>query len=746
MPNLIISYGSTGSRQHQLKDIYLSFLRQKKYMNLSNIVVIDIDEHIQLDKEYIEQSIKVLCTFFEECLVNRYSENSVSTYLETLLGQWKNDDEKCTANDLAKRLERVYHDRLKNNEQKLLDALLVAVSKEQDIFMSSIGNQHEVLPGISMFARSHLTNSQYSVSVFLDTVQHVDRFKMSFKSNVLKCYSCLQQCFSKLKGKQYEDAMTCVNKIDHFIPPRLPRKGEFESIQRVVADAMPLLKNCILVDTTNEPLLVEVNDVGIRNFVQKLSLTNELKAALFRGARVKTNESEAVKQQKFTASAQRHLINSKIDGIQMVVWLQKGDCDIFIIGEKHSDHTNKECDGIKQAIDKVIAGCPDLDLILEVVPYDIEDQRLKNDEYESPNNQLGLAYAHYADCMKQKNCSFRVHWADPTLYSPNKNRRIPMWLEVFYKKKSEDEPYQSSTGALFDETDIQRLFTDNTLLQHEISKTTETGKPINELFTRERLLQTFTQINNLLFNGTSIADRLVNIFSKVLRPASAEDTVLLASMDQIVTNFQNWSADNKEQMSKNMQIQFNQPPYRIEMLYLQWNRISAGEKVRKGNQQSIREQLMQDFAMFADLFPHIDLLLKSFPYWTSSNEDVKREELTELIKKNGYSDKQNFLNKKIDMIYQKWNTDYYALSMQKQDRFFAMNRSLMDFYAAARVTKLKMKRVIYYAGAAHLEYFLLIMHNSGFTVKEFQKGKCNYSRNITLPFYTDKGDHFELRI
>ena len=762
MPHLIISYGPTGSKQNQLKDTYLSYLKNKGIsIDLSNLLVIDVDRYIRLDKRYSEKCIEVLCQFFEECAVSRDSPDSVSVYLDNLLDTWNSDDGgKCSAHELAKKLEQVYLHTLQENEFDILVKLQEATSKNQNILLSLIGKQTNSLPLVSMSLLSYITSGPYpyTVSVFLDTVQHIDQVKESFKRNVLKCYTCLKRCYKNLQSRKFEDAIGCIKTLDDFIPPRLPTKGEVESIQNKIAKGMPIFNNCVLVNTTSDdPVLIDVTDVRLRDFVQGLSLSAELKAALFKDKKrsrsdsadappvtKKTRLSEPEAQQKFIVSAQKHLLDNKIDKVQAVAWLQKGDCDIFIIGERHADHTEEECDGTQQAIDKVISDCPDLDLIIEAVPYEVEDERVKYKLYASPNNQLQLAYSHYANCMKQKNCSFRVHWADPTT---TKRKKMPSWLDSFRSTMSindrSDTPFRSKTGALFDETDIQHLFTDNTLLQHEISKTIESGNPINELFTRERLLQTFMQINNLLSDPKvrkSISEQLVSLFSTVL-PSSEENKFLFTAMDQIVADFQNWSAANKEDKSANMQKSYKQPGYVVDLIYKQWEQLSREQKLRK---QSIKEQLMEKFAMFDDLFPHIDLLLQSFPDWTSANEDSKRNQLKELVEKNGYSGTPSFLNRKIDLMYQTWKTDSLVLSLQKKDRFFGLNRTIMDFYTAARVTKLKMKRVIYYAGSAHLEWFLLIMVNSGFAVKKFQKGKCNPTSRNLLPFYTDKGDHFEI--
>ena len=194
-------------------------------------------------------------------------------------------------------------------------------------------------------------------------------------------------------------------------------------------------------------------------------------------------------------------MDKKLDHVVQTTWLQNGDCNIFLIGEEHKKHDNKECKGIidlfynlKEKLTKI-----EIDLMIEINHKDIYgDNCYESESYKSIKKQniyqLEGIRRYLLNCIKYKNsCNpLRVHWIDPI--SINNDEWLLALYELMSAELMSDKYYNSPPkweknkwiikkfNPRKKTDDIIKLLTENTIFMTEIEKIKKNETNIDNIF------------------------------------------------------------------------------------------------------------------------------------------------------------------------------------------------------------------------------------------------------------------------
>lgn len=194
-----------------------------------------------------------------------------------------------------------------------------------------------------------------------------------------------------------------------------------------------------------------------------------------------------------------YIMDKKLDHVVQTTWLQKGDCNIFLIGEEHKVHDNKECKGIIDMFYNLKEHLKidyKIDLMIEITHEDIYGGNYyESESYESIKKQnilqLEGVRMYLLNCIKNKDsCDpLRVHWIDPI--STNNDEWLIELSDLLMK-----DNYQSLLQPTWETNDwikskfnprkdidnIIKLLTENTVFMTEIKKIKKNEENIDEIF------------------------------------------------------------------------------------------------------------------------------------------------------------------------------------------------------------------------------------------------------------------------
>lgn len=183
----------------------------------------------------------------------------------------------------------------------------------------------------------------------------------------------------------------------------------------------------------------------------------------------------------FIALCKKHILVDHLAGVLATTWMQKGDCNIFFVGEQHKPYTNTKCSPIVEMFKSLMkenensANPVQIDIMLEFLQdatkyVDRLDGKLKHSQMSRMRHFL-------APCMTRKNCSVRVHWTDPTLLTSDKN---PKWLTALGNQKYYDhfgtdkwKEHDIIRAELQSKDDVIKILTKNVVAMKEIDRANE---------------------------------------------------------------------------------------------------------------------------------------------------------------------------------------------------------------------------------------------------------------------------------
>ena len=202
---------------------------------------------------------------------------------------------------------------------------------------------------------------------------------------------------------------------------------------------------------------------------------------------------------------------TNLDSVIQTTWLNYNGCNIFLIGEKHSPHT--QCNSIYVMFHNLVndtdypdllnTAAPKIDLMIEFLQKDaVQDavhDAIKESQFErlylKEDNQINNVREYFYNCIVYHNCKLRVHWADPseTIYD-DKTKNIDNWLQlltqILISKLTFDDSWMAHTvitNELQKKDDIIKIITSNPIIVKEINKASEK----NPMFTLDFVIDLF---------------------------------------------------------------------------------------------------------------------------------------------------------------------------------------------------------------------------------------------------------------
>ena len=192
-----------------------------------------------------------------------------------------------------------------------------------------------------------------------------------------------------------------------------------------------------------------------------------------------------------------HIMDNNLEWALSKTWLQKEDCNIFMIGEAHAPRNGK-CNGTYETFVDIIRQVESrqiqVDVMLEMSQEDVEYMKdsLSPDLHKrshmidmrmSQLSQINMVRQLFVNCIKHKNCPIRVHWSDATqLYT---NKRVPGWLHEFGKTPAVN---WNGTPAISSELktnrQLMKLLIKNGVVMKEIQKAEKVNPKFNLVFAK----------------------------------------------------------------------------------------------------------------------------------------------------------------------------------------------------------------------------------------------------------------------
>jgi len=197
---------------------------------------------------------------------------------------------------------------------------------------------------------------------------------------------------------------------------------------------------------------------------------------------------------KFISLCKKNILVNNIDRVIETSWLQKNNCNVFLIGEVHNPH--QKCkpilDTFKSLIEQNSKLKLEIDVFVEIFQYDTVHVF---DKHKVPKQDLQINHVrkYFNKCFTEHNCPMRIHWADPTQTNLEKN--IEPWLlelsKISFDFFTDDWSKNKKITSFFNkEKDIPRLLTDNRVVVKEITK----ANAINKHFTLDFATKLFMKI------------------------------------------------------------------------------------------------------------------------------------------------------------------------------------------------------------------------------------------------------------
>jgi hypothetical protein len=204
---------------------------------------------------------------------------------------------------------------------------------------------------------------------------------------------------------------------------------------------------------------------------------------------------------QFVNVCRRHMMNNNLDSVARSLWMQKDDCNVFILGERHQKHT--KCKSIYDMFNELLADLRankiKIDLLLEQYAgndygYNLHTFKPYRDEEV---NQIQVVRDRFYSCIHKKNCPYiHVHWTDST----RDDRTLPKWLRTLaligLSTQATDDwmDYDSIKDHIKDKGDLIKLLTANTPVMKEIDKASKVNPKFDFEFAKDMFESSFKHL------------------------------------------------------------------------------------------------------------------------------------------------------------------------------------------------------------------------------------------------------------
>jgi len=212
----------------------------------------------------------------------------------------------------------------------------------------------------------------------------------------------------------------------------------------------------------------------------------------------KRNPKTGYCENSFIKLCKAYIMDPKLDLVLQTSWLSHKDCNIFTIGEVHGVHT--KCSSILDMFTSMIEMNNSLskpikfDIMIEhTQQYSDELKPYKDIEIYNKPTYAQMTQVRYFlnQCLHNRNCNIRVHWADPT----HTSKRLPEWLEELAEiglNSSSNEwvkrPKISDELEMI--SDVSKLLTENPIVVKEIQKASKINPKFNLAFATQHFMNT----------------------------------------------------------------------------------------------------------------------------------------------------------------------------------------------------------------------------------------------------------------
>jgi hypothetical protein len=252
----------------------------------------------------------------------------------------------------------------------------------------------------------------------------------------------------------------------------------------------------------------------------------------------RTKLCEPVQKSKFISLMQKNVMIPTLDSIKQKTWLQKGDCNIFLIGEKHSAKTDPSCTGIYEMftdlLDEIQTDTfPPIDVMLELTQTDNALYFKNREEYNLFSLQINNVRKLLSQCSQLRNCGINVHWTDINTMHKDITQsdkpcdttgvkganRLPTWiLELADIPLFKD--WTSNTkirDKLQTEEDLHKLLTEHCVVKKEIDKASHVNPKFTMKFAKRLFMKMVKELNFSYEGKAQLALRTVIDFYTVAR-------------------------------------------------------------------------------------------------------------------------------------------------------------------------------------------------------------------------------------
>jgi hypothetical protein len=187
---------------------------------------------------------------------------------------------------------------------------------------------------------------------------------------------------------------------------------------------------------------------------------------------------------------------NNLDRVIKTTWLQKNNCNVFLIGEVHRPH--QKCIPLIDMFKNLVqhASTIDIDLFVEIFQHDTVHVF---DHHKVPKKDVQMNHVrkYFNKCFTEHNCPMRIHWADPTQTNLQKN--IHPWLIELSKDSftfftNNWLKNKKITSFFNKEKDIPRLLTDNRIVVKEIGKAFAVNKHFTLDFATKLFMEFYLKI------------------------------------------------------------------------------------------------------------------------------------------------------------------------------------------------------------------------------------------------------------
>jgi hypothetical protein len=194
-------------------------------------------------------------------------------------------------------------------------------------------------------------------------------------------------------------------------------------------------------------------------------------------------------RETFVRLCRKHIMVNTLDSVDRTAHLANEHTTLFLVGEIHTVHT--KCKEILEMFEELVAensASPQpliIDFMVELLQHDVIKKAMTVDWGQV---QIENVRAHFVRCIQTRDCSVRVHWADPTLVYHERN--IPLWLNDMGRLEPEHAWSARIGRHLEDDEDLTKLLTENRLVVKEIGKASR----VNPAFTMEFATRLFEEM------------------------------------------------------------------------------------------------------------------------------------------------------------------------------------------------------------------------------------------------------------